>query len=480
MRNYILLFLLFASFVFGQETNSLVLKIRENQALMKNNMSEGFKELLVLEKIAQKEKNIKAKLEVLNNKAFYYFTQADYDKAYQIAKSLEKESNNINDKRLIAIAMNRLGIILNFLELYDDAEKKLFDAQKFILNNEFEDKNLILANNYQFLSDLYTHTENYKKAIYYIKKAIPEYDKIKDPIQKQKQKIKGYGNIGLQYLSIDLDSAAYYFNKSLSLQDTILIKNYNVSNYVGLGEVYNKKGEYKKSIEYLKKAEELNLKVEDSYYMTSIYDLLQDSYKKIGNTNEHNKYKVLYLENLQKENSKKLNGVNTLVNEVKKESQDVIADNRKKTYLIISFAILTSLSVILFLNFQQNFRRKQLEKEEIQKTLVLKEKQLENLETKVSDLLHEVMNLAKENSEKFYPRFLDLYPDFEKRLLGISPKLTKSELEFCALLKLNFSSKEIANYTFISVRTVQNKKYRLRSKLNIPNTTDTNVFFNAI
>jgi tetratricopeptide (TPR) repeat protein len=123
MRNYILLFLLFASFVFGQETNSLVLKIRENQALMKSNMSEGFKELLVLEKIAQKEKNIKANLEVLNNKAFYYFTQADYDKAYQIAKSLEKESNNINDKRLIAIAMNRLGITLNFLELYDDAEK---------------------------------------------------------------------------------------------------------------------------------------------------------------------------------------------------------------------------------------------------------------------------------------------------------------------------------------------------------------------
>ena len=94
---------------------------------MKSDMSEGFKELLVLEKIAQKEKNIKAKLEVLNNKAFYYFTQADYDKAYQIAKSLEKESNNINDKRLIAIAMNRLGITLNFLELYDDAEKKLFD-----------------------------------------------------------------------------------------------------------------------------------------------------------------------------------------------------------------------------------------------------------------------------------------------------------------------------------------------------------------
>jgi hypothetical protein len=62
MRNYILLFLLFASFVFGQETNSLVLKIRENQALMKSNMSEGFKELLVLEKKHKRKKILKQNL----------------------------------------------------------------------------------------------------------------------------------------------------------------------------------------------------------------------------------------------------------------------------------------------------------------------------------------------------------------------------------------------------------------------------------
>lgn len=155
--------------------------------------------------------------------------------------------------------------------------------------------------------------------------------------------------------------------------------------------------------------------------MTAIYELMQDSYKKTGDKTGYSKYKLLYLENLQKENEEKLSGVNTLVNEVKKESQGVIADNRKKTYLIISFAIVTSFSVIILMNFQRNFRRKQQEKEEIEKELIDKEKQLENLETKVSDLLHEVMNLAKENSENFYPRFLDLYPDFEKRLLGISP-----------------------------------------------------------
>lgn len=166
MRNYILLFLLFASFVFGQETNSLVLKIRENQALMKNNMSEGFKELLVLEKIAQKEKNSKAKLEILNNKAFYYFTQAQYDKAYKYARQLEKEATKIKDIRLTAIAMNRVGITLNFLGAYSESENKLLQSKKYIEKNNFENKNLIKANNFQFLSDLYSNIENRHQAIY--------------------------------------------------------------------------------------------------------------------------------------------------------------------------------------------------------------------------------------------------------------------------------------------------------------------------
>ena len=56
-----------------------------------------------------------------------------------------------------------------------------------------------------------------------------------------------------------------------------------MANYTGLGEVYNRKNEHKKAVEYLKKAEELNEKVQDGFYMTSIYELLQDSYKKLGN-----------------------------------------------------------------------------------------------------------------------------------------------------------------------------------------------------
>ena len=128
----------------------------------------------------------------------------------------------------------------------------------------------------------------------------------------------------------------------------------------------------------------------------------------------------------------------------------------------------------------KNYKSKYTETAAIQEELQNKEKKIENLEIKMSDLHQEVTELARKNESNFYPRFLDLFPDFEKKLLEINPKLTNSELQFCALLKLNFSSKEIAANTFTAVRTVQNKKYRIRSKLNIPNETDTYVFFNSI
>ena len=123
---------LFYSFVFGQKENVLVQKIRDNQTLMKSDMDKGYKELLPLEKQANKENNTKAKLEVLNNKAFYYFTQAQYDKAYKFARQLEKEATKIKDIRLIAIAMNRVGITLNFLGAYSESEINCFN-QKNIL-----------------------------------------------------------------------------------------------------------------------------------------------------------------------------------------------------------------------------------------------------------------------------------------------------------------------------------------------------------
>lgn len=58
--------------------------------------------------------------------------------------------------------------------------------------------------------------------------------------------------------------------------------------------------------------------------------------------------------------------------------------------------------------------------------------------------------------------------DFLKKIKDIHPDLTPNDLRFCAYLRLNLSSKEIAPLLNISVRSVEIKRYRLRKKMNLP------------
>jgi DNA-binding CsgD family transcriptional regulator len=93
------------------------------------------------------------------------------------------------------------------------------------------------------------------------------------------------------------------------------------------------------------------------------------------------------------------------------------------------------------------------------------------------NIFDELVVLAKQNDSTFLTKFQELYPGFIDRLLEINPNLVSSELAFCAMIKLNFTSKEIANYTFIQHKSVQQKKHRLRKKLDVPTNQDLYVFF---
>ena len=90
------------------------------------------------------------------------------------------------------------------------------------------------------------------------------------------------------------------------------------------------------------------------------------------------------------------------------------------------------------------------------------------------DKFNDLIALAKSNSPEFLILFKELYPQFIYRLKELDPKVRSSELSFCAMAYLNFSSKDIAEYTFVTVRAVQIRKNRLRKKYNIPSDEDFN------
>jgi DNA-binding CsgD family transcriptional regulator len=104
---------------------------------------------------------------------------------------------------------------------------------------------------------------------------------------------------------------------------------------------------------------------------------------------------------------------------------------------------------------------------------------LEDLNQKIF-VQDEILALAKENSPRLLNKFRLVEPDFFSRLSAIQPDLKNSELIFCIYLKLNLTTKEIATYTFVTPKAIQNRKNRLRKKLNIASYLDIYKWFNDL
>jgi tetratricopeptide (TPR) repeat protein len=75
----------------------------------------------------------------------------------------------------------------------------------------------------------------------------------------------------------------------------------------------------------------------------------------------------------------------------------------------------------------------------------------------------------KEIWKEFSHRFKEVHGDFYERLLQKYPDLTPNELKLCAFLRLNMSSKDIAELTGQRVSSLETARYRLRQKLGIAN-----------
>ncbi|RZL48878.1 MAG: hypothetical protein EOP00_08210 [Pedobacter sp.] len=85
---------------------------------------------------------------------------------------------------------------------------------------------------------------------------------------------------------------------------------------------------------------------------------------------------------------------------------------------------------------------------------------------KVIRLLNEAKKLDND-WEQFAIHFDHVHANFLSNLKDKHPNLSPSDLKLCAYLKLNLSSKEIAQLLNITPRAVEVSRYRLRKKLNL-------------
>ena len=78
--------------------------------------------------------------------------------------------------------------------------------------------------------------------------------------------------------------------------------------------------------------------------------------------------------------------------------------------------------------------------------------------------------------QKFEHNFDSVYENYLKRLKKDFPKLTVSDMRLCAYLKMDLSSKDMASMMNMSVRSVEQARYRLRQKLGLDRDTNLSEF----
>lgn len=112
---------------------------------------------------------------------------------------------------------------------------------------------------------------------------------------------------------------------------------------------------------------------------------------------------------------------------------------------------------------------KLIEKDELLATL---KKDLSGKEGEVSasDIKRAIKTISVSNTQnwqEFEARFVSVNSEFYQQLHEKFPNLTSGEQKLCALIKLNFSSKDIAQLLGISLGSAHTTRYRLRKKLGL-------------
>ena len=107
-------------------------------------------------------------------------------------------------------------------------------------------------------------------------------------------------------------------------------------------------------------------------------------------------------------------------------------------------------------------------------SLVIKNHDINDSSPSFRHLIRLIRDVEKSDQdwENFAMHFNTVNTDFFNKLKDQFPDLTPNELKLCAYLKMNLSTKEIAQLMNITIKAVEVGRYRLRKKLHIQSETN--------
>lgn len=396
--------------------------------------------------------------------------QGDFKKALEYAKMVLPFAEKDGNKLQLASALGSMADSYSNLKEYDKAIAHLNKALEYrkLLSNKKG-----MASVQSRLGKTHYDFKQYKKSVTQLHLALNNFSTEGD----EKPKALTHNYLAKSYQKLNrLDSASFHANTSLEIAQKIGNIEAERDSYLTLATIQESLGKNVQALRFYKNFQELN----DSIY------------------NQENEKRVRELQTIY-ETEKKEQEIVLQQNEIELLEQKAKTNNLQRILLGAGLIISIIIFGLGFYGFRQKIKRSKLEKEKVDAELAFKKKELtthalhlakknevlESLKQKAEELktsengqngyqqLIQTINFDLQddnNWENFRKYFEQVHKDFNITVKKKFPEVTANELRLMALLKMNLSSKEIANILNISSEGIKKARYRLRKKLEI--TTD--------
>ena len=430
--------------------------------------------------ILKDKENSETKNLLNHNLAVLYGRLKKEDEALPFFREAYNYAVKHNDSITVAKAQNNIGTIFFHLNQIDSAKYYYNKALKILKHHPKE--YYLSSYLYTNLGRSYTEEKEFDLATKNFQKAIAALGPHKD----ERGSAWVHNTVShFFYKTNQPDSAVYYAAKATeSLKNqTYTFENQNAVH--NLYKAYLLAEDYKSASKYFE-----------------LYDQIRDSLNIVG--------KSINIEKIEIEQAYK----------AKEEIRNLKEREEEFKIYIVGLCLFVALLIMIMLvvRFRNKLIKSQLKNEliesqqnELDAKLELKNKELigkamvEIHRTEIiQEILQDLKNIKRKAVKKetqqaidyilkrlqkdihsdiwqeFEVAFEQVHESFYKNLQQQHPDLTTRDKRLCAMLKLNLSSKEVAQLTGQSFKSVENARTRLRKKLNLTNTkTDLAVYLSS-